>query len=119
VVKRVVFTEPELESPRTVEKIKATNPIGRSMPYVDVPLLKATLRTSKSDRIEEDQGTKFGTAYKSCVPVEIGLDLEKLIETVMDLEINIPLRNLAGVSNTVQKEIKKQVTKTRWPAKTS
>lgn len=34
----------------------------------------------------------------------------------MDLEINIPLRNLAGISNAVQKEIKKQMTKTKWPA---
>lgn len=115
-VKKVVFAEPEPESSRTTEKAEGTITKGRSLPYVDVPPLKATLRTSKPDRIEEDQSTKFGPAYKSRAPVEIGLDMEKLIETVMDLEINIPLRNLAGISNAVQKEIKKQVTKTKWPA---
>jgi len=116
VVKKVAFADPEPESSRATERAAGTITKGRSMPYVDVPPLKATLRTSKPDRIEEDQSTKFGPAYKSRAPVEIGLDIEKLIETVMDLEINIPLRNLAGVSNAVQKEIKKQVTKTKWPA---
>lgn len=116
VAKKVAFVEPESESSRTAEKTKETIPRGRNLPYVDVSPLKATLRTSKSDRIEEDQHTKFGPAYKSRAPVELGLDMGKLIEAVMDLEINIPLRNLAGISNAVQKEIKKQMTKTKWPA---
>ena len=116
VVKKVAFVEPEPESSRTAEKTKETITRGRGLPYVEVPPLKATLRTSKPDQIEEDQSAKFGTAYKSRAPVELGLDMGKLIEAVMDLEINIPLRNLAGISNAVQKEIKKQMTKTKWPA---
>jgi len=83
---------------------------------VDVPPLKTILRNTSSDQIKEAQTPNFGVTYKSRAPVEIGLDIEKLVETVLDLEINIPLRSLAGVSNAVQKEIKKQVTKTRWPA---
>ena len=116
VVKKVAFVEPEPESSQTAEKTKETITRGRGLPYVEVPPLKATLRTSKPDQVEEDQSAKFGTAYKSRAPVELGLDMGKLIETVMDLEINIPLRNLAGISNAVQKEIKKQMTKTKWPA---
>jgi hypothetical protein len=53
------------------------------------------------------------------VPVEIGVDIEKLVETVLDLEINVPLRSLAGVSTAIQKEIKKQVTKARLPLESS
>src|ERR1700687_17333 len=93
VVKKVAFVEPEPESSRTAEKTKETITRGRGLPYVEVPPLKATLRTSKPDQVE-DQSAKFGTAYKSRAPVELGLDMRKLIETVMDLEINIPLRNL-------------------------
>lgn len=116
VVKKVAFVETESEGSRAAEKTKETTSRGRGLPYVEVPPLKATLRTSKPDQVDEDQSTKFGTAYKSRAPVELGLDMGKLIEAVMDLEINIPLRNLAGISNAVQKEIKKQVTKTKWPA---
>jgi hypothetical protein len=116
VTKKVAFTDPDLDKSDTEER--TTNDVrnGRVLPYVDVPPLKATLRTPVIDRSKEDQTTKFGPAYKSRAPVEVGLDIERLVETVMDLEISIPLRSLAGVSNAVQKEIRKQVTKTRWPA---
>jgi len=64
--------------------------------------------------VKEDNRAKISsTAYRSRAPVETGLDIEKLVETVLDLEINIPLRSLAGVSSAIQKEIRKQVTKTR------
>ena len=115
VAKRVSFVEQDPERSRQAEKTKEAFLKSRSLPYVDVQPLKATLRTSKPDQVKEDQTSKFGSAYKSRAPVEIGLDIERLVETVLDLEINIPLRSLAGVSNAVQKEIKKQVTKTRWP----
>jgi hypothetical protein len=109
--KRVAFIEPEPVQSKTKEPAQRS----KGLPYVDVPPLKPTLRTSKSDKVA-DQSTKNSPAYRSRAPVEIGLDIEKLVETVMDLEINIPLRNLAGVSNAIQKEIKKQVTKTRLAA---
>jgi len=48
--------------------------------------------------------------------VETGLDIEGIVDKVLDLEINIPLRSLAGVSGTIQKEIRRQVTKTRQVA---
>jgi len=118
VAKKVAFTDPDLDKSDT--EGRTTNDVrnDRVLPYVDVPPLKATLRVPMIDRSKEDQTTKFGPAYKSRAPVEVGLDIERLVETVMDLEINIPLRSLAGVSNAVQKEIRKQVTKTRWPTET-
>jgi hypothetical protein len=45
--------------------------------------------------------------------VEIGLDIEKLVDSVMEMEVNVPLKSLAGVSGAIQKEIRKQVTKAR------
>jgi len=54
--------------------------------------------------------------YQSRAPVETGLDIEGIVGKVLDLEINIPLRSLAGVSGTIQKEIRRQVTKTRQVA---
>lgn len=116
VVKKIKFVEPDLEKSRATNETVGISQKGRSLPYVDVPPLRTILRTSKTDVVKEDQNPKIGSSYKSRAPVELGLDIEKLVDTVLDLEINIPLRNLAGVSNAVQKEIKKQVTKTRWPA---
>ena len=116
VVKKVAFADQDPDKSRPVDKTKENFLKGKSMPYVEVPPLKATLRTQKPDQEKDDQTSKFGPTYKSRAPVEFGLDIERLVETVLDLEINIPLRSLAGVSNAVQKEIKKQVTKTRWPA---
>jgi hypothetical protein len=113
--KKVAFVESDSEKTKAVEKMKAAVLKGKGLPYVEVPPLRPALRTSKYDFIKEDQNTKIGPTYKSRAPVEIGLDIEGLVETVLDLEISIPLRNLAGVSNAVQKEIRKQVTKTKLP----
>ncbi len=55
-------------------------------------------------------------AYKSCAPVEKEVDIEKLVEQVLDIEVNVPLRSLAGASTAVRDEIKKQVTRVRKPA---
>jgi hypothetical protein len=115
VAKKVAFVDQDSDKSRPTETTKEAFLKSKGLPYVEVAPLKATLRTSKPDRVSEDQTSKFGSTYKSRAPVEVGLDIERLIETVLDLEINIPLRSLAGVSNAVQKEIKKQVTKTRWP----
>jgi hypothetical protein len=93
-----------------------THHAGKGLPYVDVPPIKATSRVPISDPIRSDQHLpKSGPTYKSRAPVEIGLDIEKLVETVLDLEISVPLRSLAGVSGAIQKEIRKQVTKSRLP----
>ena len=113
-VKKVSFAEPSTDN----EKSKEPAPKGRALPYVDVPPLRATLRTPVKEPIKEDQTSKTGPNYKTRAPVEVGLDIEKLVETVLDLEISVPLRSLAGVSGAIQKEIRKQVTKTRWPTDT-
>ena len=112
--KKVAFTDSDEEIPR-VEENAGNAPKAKALPYVDVPPLKPSIRTPVSDPVKEDQISKFGPAYKSRAPVEVGIDIEKIVEKVLDLEINVPLRNLAGVSGAVQKEIKKQVTKARIP----
>ena len=88
---------------------------GKPLPYIDVPPRRTTLRSPVSTPVREDQMTSVGPAYKSQAPVEIGVDIDKIIEQVLDLEINVPLRSLAGVSGQIQKEIRRQVTKSRVP----
>ena len=92
-----------------------TNPKEKALPYVDVPPLSDSLRSLINDRVKN---AKIGPVYKSRAPVEAGLDIEKLVEQVLDLEISVPLRNLAGISGAIQKEIRKQVTKARIPIET-
>jgi len=105
--KKVSFAEP-VEQESTENNVPTQmRPNVELSPKVDRRLTQA---------VKDDNFTKYNsTAYKSRAPVELGLDIEKLVETVLDLEINIPLRNLAGVSGAIQKEIRKQVTKTRLP----
>jgi len=89
-----------------------TNPKEKALPYVDVPPLSDSLRSLINDRVKD---AKIGQVYKSRAPVEAGLDIEKLVEQVLNLEISVPLRNLAGILGAIQKEIRKQVTKARIP----
>jgi len=70
------------------------------------------LRSLINDHIKD---AKIGPVYKSRAPVEAGLDIEKLVEQVLNLEISVPLRNLARISGAIQKENRKQVTKARIP----
>ena len=119
VVKRVAFVEPNSDEPGTMEKRKETSQRGVRVPYVDVPPLRTSWRSPRVDPAKKDQTAKAETTYKTRAPVELGIDIEKLVETVLDLEINVPLRNLAGISNAVQKEIRKQVTRTRLPETTA
>lgn len=112
--KKVVVSEKVPEDTRDNED-KETRPKQKTMPYVDLPPLKATIRKPINDPGDAHQLPKIGPAYKSRAPVEIGIDIESLVERVMDMELSIPLRNLAGVSGAVQKEIRKQVTKARVP----
>lgn len=58
---------------------------------------------------------KITPVYKNRAPVEIGIDIEKLVQDVLDSEISLPLRNFAGILNAIQKELKKQMTKARLP----
>ena len=58
---------------------------------------------------------RSGPAYKNKAPVEEAVDIEKLVETVLDVNVTIPLRSLAGASTTIREEIRKQVTRLRKP----
>jgi hypothetical protein len=111
--KKVAISDEVEEIPRDSE-IEESRPKAKVMPYVDVPPLKATVRKPINDSVE-NQMTKIGPAYRSRAPVEIGIDIENIVERVMDLELTVPLRNLAGISGAVQKEIRKQVTRARTP----
>lgn len=107
--KQVSFVEPTTGAPRA----SLTSIPVRSEPNKD---MSPDIDDSRSTQpVNHDSTPKSGPTYKSKAPVELGLDIEKLVETVLDLEINVPLRSLAGVSGAIQKEIRKQVTKTRWP----
>ena len=118
--KKVAFVEPDPERSRAIESRKETFLRSKAMPYVDVPPVRTTVRApSMIDPVKGNQSSKNETVYKSRAPVEFDIDIEKLVEKVLDLEINIPLRSLAGVSGAVQKEIRKQVTKTRQPVETA
>jgi len=86
----------------TPSKNTKMNPKEKALPYVDVPPLSNSLRSLINDHVKD---AKIGPVYKSRAPVEAGLDIEKLVEQVLDLEISVPLRNLAGISGAIQKEI--------------
>ena len=84
---------------------------SRLVPYVDLPprgTTRLTQPVNQSQSLPKEEPT-----YKHRAPVEIGLDIEKLVDTVLEMEITVPLRSLAGVSGAIQKEIRKQVTKVR------
>src|SRR5205807_5915914 len=49
------------------------------------------------------------------MPVEETVDIKKLVETVLDINVTVPLRSLAGASTAVREEIRKQVTRLRKP----
>jgi len=113
-----------LREPESIEHTKETRPRSGVLPYAEVPPIRPTLRpvAATSDSVDQTDRQKLSLnrdkmferpVYKSKAPVEAGLDIEKLVESVLDLEINLPLRNLAGISVAIQKEIKKQMTKTR------
>ena len=96
------------------EKSKEAVQKGKAIPNVDIPP-KATVWVPINQVSKDNQLSKLEPTYKTRAPVEIGVDIEKLVESVLDLEISVPLRSLAGVSGQIQKEIQKQVTKSRIP----
>lgn len=100
------------------EEVGVAAPISskrRELPYVEVPPLKTVPRTvtQVTKGLAAERPTQ---AYKSRAPVEEEVDIEKLVEQVLDIEVNVPLRSLAGASTAVRDEIKKQVTRVRKPA---
>ena len=121
--KAVTFEDPDEESDtgysRETEERPPAHLIGKKTPYVDLPPLKAVMRSSVKTAVKEpdrgDQTTKIAPAYKSIAPIDDGVDIGKLIDEVLDAEVTMPLRTLAAVSDVVKKEIKAQVTKARVP----
>jgi hypothetical protein len=105
----------ELDRGRISTKAKAEFLKRKALPYVDVAPIRTNVRSPVTTPVKEDQMPKLGPAYQSRAPVEEGLDIERIIKEVLDLEISVPLRSLAGVSGQIQKEIRKQVTKARVP----
>jgi hypothetical protein len=135
---RPVKSTEKSDSDETATSARTPAKLIKALPYVDVPPLRSALKpvtltapvsarsmrmTSEPKRTEGDVRTndrnstdeipKREPVYQSRAPVEAGLDIESIVDKVLDLEINIPLRSLAGVSGTIQKEIRRQVTKTR------
>jgi hypothetical protein len=102
------------ESEDEVEAVAPTTSKRRELPYVEVPPLKVVARavTQIAKGVTTERPPQ---AYKSRAPVEEEVDIEKLVEQVLDIEVNVPLRSLAGASTAVRDEIKKQVTRVRKP----
>ena len=114
-IEKSIDRDLDLDKSRLAAKVREEFVRGKAIPYVDVPPRKGTLRSPGTVLDKTDQLPNIGPAYQSRAPVEIGLDIEKIIKSVLDLEISVPLRSLAGVSGQIQKEIRKQVTKSRVP----
>ena len=87
---------------------------GKPFPYVEIAPIR-TLLHIREEIGKESLKNQTAPAYKSQAPVEAGIHFEKLVEDLLDQEIVIPLRTLAGVSGAIQKEIKKHMTKARLP----
>ena len=75
--KKVTFNDSDEE----IDQSERPAPKIRKVPYVDVPPLKATIRSKLNEPVNQDQPVNFGAAYKTKAPVEIGVDIEKLVET--------------------------------------
>jgi hypothetical protein len=101
---------PKPKEPRADEELEDDDEIAT------VPVPDKDLNPKKTQRLTatvNQSQPKEEPMYKNRAPVEIGLDIEKLVDSVLEMEVTIPLKSLAGVSGAIQKEIRKQVTKTR------
>jgi hypothetical protein len=98
------------ESPQNTTRNEDQIATRVSVPDEDLP-------PKGSKRVTEpvNQSQPNETVYKNRAPVEIGLDIEKLVESLMKTEVIVPMSNLVGVSAAIQKEIKRQLTKSRVP----
>jgi hypothetical protein len=124
---RIPVNEPNRSTPEKANQNERSQPgvnRARELPYVDVPPPRPAQRLPPADTQEAQAARhvlptaaplKPGPAYKSRAPVEEAVDIEKLVETVLDANVTVPLRSLAGASTAVREEIRKQVTRLRKP----
>ena len=98
------------ENPQNVTRNSEQITTRRLVPYVDLPPKKQTPVTEPVIRNQANE-----PVYKNRAPVEMGLDIEKLVDSLMKTEVVVPMSNLVGVSAAIQKEIKRQLTKSRVP----
>ena len=82
---------------------------GKPLSYVEIALIRVLLHIREKIR-KEGLKNEITPVYKSQVPVEAGIDFEKLVEDLLDWEIVILLQTLVGVLGAIQKEIKKHIT---------
>jgi len=110
--KATAAREPEVEEEEDISQTaEGEQPISQLQPDIDLNPKKAPRSTATVN-----QGRpKEEPMYKNRAPVEMGLDIETLVDSVLEMEVTIPLKSLAGVSGAIQKEIRKQMTKARIP----
>jgi len=96
-----------------IEEVEEPRPSTRRVPDVDL-IPKRTATVTEPVKVNQSL-PKEDVTYKNRAPVEVGLDIEKIVDSVMEMEVTVPLKSLAGVSGAIQKEIRKQVTKARMP----
>ena len=100
------------EPKESVERDSAETVTTRQRSDMDLTPKKQSPMTSMTGPVNQP---KEDIAYKNRAPVEMGLDIEKLVESLMKTEVVVPMSNLVGVSAAIQKEIKRQLTKSRVP----
>lgn len=113
--KKVTFAstgEPDLQKGKAKAQAETrTTDQERLLPNEE--LTPKRVDTASNDPVKDS--IKGEPHYRNRAPVELGLDVVKIVEAVLETELYIPLKNLAGVSTAIQKEIKRQMTKTKVP----
>jgi hypothetical protein len=104
---------------------RETSVRSKELPYMEMPILErgktkpqATDKENSQVVRQKEPGmapVRPGPAYRNKAPVEEAVDIEKLVESVLDVNVTVPLRSLAGASTTIREEIRKQVTRLRKP----
>lgn len=117
--RKVTFAVPENENIGIARQNKERWLRSRKLPFVDLPPLKATPRVPLTEPVRSDQNSKNEVTYRTVAPVEQEVDIPSLVKDALDIMVSVPLRSLAGASNAILKEVKKQVTKVRVPIEDS
>jgi hypothetical protein len=86
-----------------IEEVEETATRQRPVPYVDLAPKKTATVT---EPVKVNQSLpKEDVTYKNRAPVEVGLDIEKIVDSVMEMEVTVPLKSLAGVSGAMSRGV--------------
>lgn len=111
---RIEKGEPQRTSkdtrPKEVERTNIVTP----KPMAKVPAMEEEQTANSATVLPQvEMPRKEGPAYKSQAPVEEGVDLDAITESILDLPITLPLRNAAGLAPQIRERIRAQFSRTR------